>query len=1030
LLFFRHENNNSGEEMQVNRRGFFKLCAGGMAGTTLTALGFTPFDVAAEPRQYKLIRAKETRNNCTYCSVGCGLIIYGLGDGAMNSTSSIFHIEGDADHPVSRGSLCPKGAGLIDFIHSKQRLQYPEYRAPGSDKWQRITWDEAFERIARLMKADRDANFVTTNKEGVTVNRWATTSMLCSSAASNETGIIDNKFARGLGMVAVENQARLCHGPTVAALAPSFGRGAMTNNWIDIRNADVILIMGGNAAEAHPVGFKWVVEAKKRRGAKLMVVDPRFNRSAAVADFYAPLRPGSDVAFLAGIARYLLTNDKIQHEYVREFTNAALIVREDFTFTDGLFSGYDEATRQYDRSTWAYELDAQGQIMRDDTLIHPRCVFNLLKAHVSRYTPEMVETVCGTPKADFLNVAKTLSETAARNKAGTILYALGWTHHTNGAQIIRTAAIVQLLLGNIGMMGGGINALRGHSNVQGYTDLGLLDGSLPGYMPLPNEKQTSLQAFLEQITPKSVMPGQVNYWKNTPAFMVSLLKGFYGDAATADNQWGYDYLPKWDKKHDVMSMVNQMVDGEFNGLLVQGFNALASFPNKNKAVEAFSKLKYMVVMDPLATETASFWQNHDEMNAVDSSTIQTEVFRLPTACFAEENGSVANSSRWLQWHYAAANPPGEALHDTKILARLFLRLRELYRDEGGVGAEPLLAIDWNYDDPHDPQPEEIARESNGRAWRDVHDKDGTLLARAGQQLSSFAHLRDDGSTSSLCWIYTGSWTEQGNQMANRDNADPSGLGAVNNWSWAWPMNRRILYNRASSDAQGNAWDPERPLMQWNGKKWEGFDVPDYPPTAAPQDKVGPFIMLPDGVGHLFALNKLADGPFPEHYEPMESPIGTNPLHPNVVHSPVARIFPSDARMLGTAEHFPYVATTYSITELFRHWTKHALINAIAQPQQFVEVGEQLAKEKGINAGDWVKVSSRRGFIKAKAVVTARLHTLNVAGKPVSTIGVPCHWGFEGTTRKGFLANTLTPSVGDANSQTPEFKAFLVNIEKL
>lgn len=1016
--------------MELNRRQFFRICAGGMAGTTVASLGFlSSFSVQAETRQYKLLKAKETRNNCTYCSVGCGMLMYSLGDNAKNVSGNIYHVEGDPDHPVSRGSLCPKGAGVVDFINSDNRLHYPEYRAPGSDKWQRISWEYAFSRIARLLKDDRDANFVKTNSAGVTVNRWATTSMLCSSAASNETGIIDNKFSRGLGMVAVENQARLCHGPTVAALAPSFGRGAMTNNWIDIRNADVILIMGGNAAEAHPVGFKWVIEAKKTRGAKLMVVDPRFNRSASVADVYAPIRPGSDVAFLSGIVNYLLSKDKIQHQYVRDFTNASLIVRDDFRFDDGLFSGYDEATLQYDRSSWAYELDASGQVIRDETLNHPRCVFNLLKKHVSRYTPEMVESICGTPRSEFMRVAETLAETSAANKTATILYALGWTHHTNGAQIIRTAAIIQLLLGNIGMMGGGINALRGHSNVQGYTDLGLLDGSLPGYLPLPGEKHPTLQALLEQATPETVIPGQVNYWQNTPAFMVSLLKGFYGDAATADNQWGYDFLPKWDKKYDIISQVNMMVAGQFNGMLVQGFNALASFPNKNKAVAAFSKLKFMVVMDPLATETASFWQNHGEMNDVDSRQIQTEVFRLPTSCFAEENGSVANSSRWLQWHYAAATPPGEALHDNTILAQLFLRIRELYRQEGGVAPEPLMAIDWNYADPYDPQPEELARESNGRALKDVCDRDGTRLAKAGQQLSTFAHLRADGSTSSLCWIYTGSWTEQGNQMANRDNADPSGLGAVNNWSWAWPLNRRILYNRASADAQGKPWDAKRPLMQWGGQKWQGLDVPDFPPASAPEEKVSPFIMLPDGLGHLFALNKLADGPFPEHYEPMESPTGTNPLHPTRVHSPVVRLFDSDRAMLGEAREFPYVGTTYSITELFRHWTKHARLNAIAQPQQFVEIGEQLAKEKGIQAGDWVNVSSRRGFIKAKAVVTARLQTLNVGGKAVPIIGIPCHWGFEGTTRKGFLANTLTPSVGDANSQTPEFKAFLVNVEK-
>ncbi|WP_110026471.1 formate dehydrogenase-N subunit alpha [Mangrovibacter plantisponsor] len=1016
--------------MQVNRRGFFKVCAGGMAGTTLAALGFTPVTAHASTREYKLIRAKETRNNCTYCSVGCGMLIYSLGDGAKNATSSIFHVEGDPDHPVSRGSLCPKGAGVVDYIHSDQRLKYPEYRAPGSDTWQRISWEDAIDRIARLMKADRDANFQVTNSSGVTVNRWLTTSMFCSSAASNETGVLDQKFSRALGMLAVENQARLCHGPTVSALAPSFGRGAMTNNWNDIKNANVVLVMGGNPAEAHPVGFKWVVEAKNHNKATVLVVDPRFNRTASVADRYAPIRAGSDAAFLLGVINYLLGHDAIHHDYVKAFTNAALLVRDDYAFNDGLFSGFDEKHHKYDKTSWAYALDNEGMAQRDDSLQNPRCVINLLKQHVARYTPEMVENLCGTSQADFLHVCEQLATTAVPNRTATILYALGWTHHTNGAQIIRASAMIQLLLGNIGMPGGGINALRGHSNVQGFTDLGLLSQSLPGYLKLPSEKQSTLEQYLGENTPHALLPGQVNYWGNTPKFFVSFMKAMFGDAAQASNQWGYDWLPKWDKSYDCLTQAEMMAEGKFTGCLVQGFNPLAAFPDKNKALRAFSKLKYMVVIDPLSTETASFWQNQGEMNAVDSAAIQTEVFRLPSSCFAEENGSVANSSRWLQWHWAAAQPPGEAWNDGKILGHLFMRLRELYRQEGGVAPEPVLNTRWEYNDPHDPMPEEVAQEASGYAVQDVQDAATQTSLKKGEQLASFAQLRDDGSTASFCWIYCGSWTQEGNQMARRDNADPSGLGAISGWAWAWPVNRRILYNRASADAQGKAWDPKRALIEWNGSKWAGLDVPDYPVTAAPEKNVGPFIMMQDGMGHLFGLDKLADGPFPEHYEPTESPIGTNPLHPAVTWNPVARLYASDKAMMGTASDFPYVATSYSITELFRHWTKHALLNAIVQPEQFVEIGSELAKEKGIVAGDEVKVSSKRGYIKAKAVVTQRIPRLKIDGKTVDTIGVPCHWGFEGTTRKGFLANTLTPSIGDANSQTPEYKAFLVNVEKV
>lgn len=1016
--------------MQMNRRSFFRLCAGGMAGSSLAMLGFAPTTALASIRNYKLSRAKVTRNNCTYCAVGCGVLIYSLGDGAKNAISSIYHIEGDPDHPVSRGSLCPKGAGLLDYIHSKDRLLYPEYRAPGSKTWQRITWQEAYNRIARLLKDDRDAHFQQKNAAGVTVNRWTTTGMLCSSAASNETGFLDQKFARALGIVALDNQARLCHGPTVSALAPSFGRGAMTNNWNDIKNANVVLIMGGNPAEAHPVGFKWVVEAKIHNNAKVLVVDPRFNRSAAVADHYAPIRAGSDSAFLLGVINYLLSNNKIQLDYVKAYTNATLIVGEGYQFNEGLFSGYDEANKKYDRSSWQYELDEQGFAKRDETLSHPRCVYNLLKEHTKRYTPEVVENICGTSKADFLLVCEQLASTCVPDKTATILYALGWTHHTSGSQIIRCAAIIQLLLGNIGMMGGGINALRGHSNVQGFTDIGLLAQSLPAYLALPNDNQTDLQTYLKQTTPVAALPDQVNYWQNTPKFFISLLKAFYGDAAQASNNWGYDWLPKWDKTYDCLTQAEMMLNGEINGYIVQGFNALAAFPDKNKACKALSKLKFLVVIDPLSTETASFWQNHGEMNDVDPTQIQTEVFRLPSSCFAEEEGSIANSSRWLQWHNRAANPPGEAMNDGAILANILLRVRELYRKESGVAPEPLLNMRWDYENPWNPTADEVAKEANGYAVQDIYDDAGKLVLKKGQQLASFAQMRDDGSTAGYCWIYTGCWTEAGNQMARRDNSDPTGQGTISGWAWAWPANRRILYNRASADPQGKPWDPRRRLIEWDGKQWRGFDVPDYPTTTPPGSHVGPFIMQTDGLGHLFALQKLLDGPFPEHYEPMESPIGTNPLHKEVVHNPVVRLFKRDAEQLGNHNDYPYVATTYSITELFRHWTKHSLLNAITQPEQFVEIGEALAEAKGIKAGDTVRVSSRRGYIQAKAVVTKRLKRLTINGKPVDTIGIPCHWGFEGAARKGFLANTLTPGVGDANSQTPEFKAFLVNVERV
>ncbi|VFR46467.1 Formate dehydrogenase O alpha subunit @ selenocysteine-containing [plant metagenome] len=1017
--------------MQVGRRRFFKLCSAGLAGASAITLGFAPSVAeATQPRRYKLLRAKETRNNCTYCSVGCGILMYSLGDGAKNAKSRIFHIEGDPDHPVSRGSLCPKGAGLLDYIHSEQRLHFPEYRAPGSDTWQRISWDDAISRIARLMKDDRDANFIEKNAAGVTVNRWLSTGMLTSSAASNETGALDQRFTRALGILGTDSQARVCHAPTVAALAPTFGRGAMTNNWVDIKNANVILIMGGNPAEAHPVGFKWVIEAKVKNGAKVIVVDPRFNRSAAVADLYSPIRAGSDVTFLMGVVNWLITHDKVHHDYVRAYTNASLIVREDYTFEDGIFSGFDESSGQYDRRSWTYELDENGHARRDMTLSHPRCVWNLLKQHVSRYTPDMVTRVCGTPRDDFLEICRLLGETCVSDKTATFLYALGWTHHTNGAQMIRGSGMIQLLLGNIGMAGGGVNALRGHSNIQGYTDLGLLSLRLPGYMNLPSDKQTTLKDYLAQTTPRALLPGQVNYYRHTPKFFVSLMKSMWGDKATAENDWGFDWLPKWDKSYDVLAYSEMMVEGKVNGYIAQGFNPIAAFPDRNKVAQALAKLKFLVIIDPLVTETSNFWQNHGEFNDVDPAAIQTEVFRLPSSCFAEENGSIVNSGRWLQWHWAGAEPPMEAWHDGKILGHLFMKLRELYEKEGGANPAPILNMAWNYQNPLDPAPEEVAREANGHALVDLTDDQGRIVARKGELLSDFSQLRDDGSTASFNWIFAGSWTEQGNQMARRDNTpDPRGLGCTPGWAWAWPQNRRILYNRASADPQGKPWDPRRKIIEWNGTRWTGIDNPDFAATVPPGSEANPFIMLPEGLGRLFSVDAMVDGPFPEHYEPLESPLAENPLHPSVTYAPTARLYPSDRARLGKREDFPYVATTYSITELFRHWTKHSRLNAIIQPEQFIEVGEKLAARKGIVQGDLVRVSSQRGYIKARAVVTKRIRTLKIDGQDIDSIGIPCHWGYEGATRKGFLTNTLTPHVGDANTQTPEYKAFLVNIEK-
>jgi formate dehydrogenase major subunit len=553
-------------------------------------------------------------------------------------------------------------------------------------------------------------------------------------------------------------------------------------------------------------------------------------------------------------------------------------------------------------------------------------------------------------------------------------------------------------------------------------------------MTLPLEAEQDFDAYIAKRASQPLRPNQLSYWRNYRAFHVSFMKSWWGDNATAENNFGFDYLPKLDKSYDMLQVFELMNQGKMTGYIAQGFNPLAAAPNKAKIGASLAKLKWLVIMDPLATETSEFWKNFGEFNDVDPTSIATEVFRLPTTCFAEERGSLVSSSRVLQWHWQGADGPGEAKSDLEIMSGLWLRIREAYRKNGGKYPDPILKMSWPYADPESPTPEEIAMEFSGKALADVTDPtDKTkVLAKKGEQLASFAQLRDDGSTASGCWIFCGAWTQAGNQMGRRDNSDPTGIGNTLNWAWAWPANRRILYNRASCDVSGKPFDPTRKLIAWNGKAWTGADIPDFKADEPPENGMNPFIMNAEGVARFFSRDGLVEGPFPEHYEPFETPLGYNPLHPNnkaVVSSPAARVFPDDRAAFGTHEKFPHTATTYRLTEHFHYWTKHARLNAIVQPQQFVEIGEDLAKEVGVVAGDRVKVSSNRGHIIAVALVTKRIKPLMIEGKKVQTVGLPLHWGFKGLAKPGYLVNTLTPSVGDGNSQTPEFKSFLVKVEK-
>ncbi|HEX9460554.1 MAG TPA: formate dehydrogenase-N subunit alpha, partial [Thermoanaerobaculia bacterium] len=735
----------------------------------------------------------------------------------------------------------------------------------------------------------------------------------------------------------------------------------MTNGWVDIKNADVILAMGGNPAENHPVGFKWFMEAKKNRGAKLVAVDPRFTRTAAVADFYAPLRPGTDIAFLLGLIRYALETGRYHQDYVRIHTNAPYLVKSDFAFHDGLFSGWDEQKKQYAKDSWGYEADPKTTAYGlDPTMQNPRCVLQLLKQHVARYTPEMVERICGTPREKFLKVAEIVTSTGNAQRAGTVTYALGWTQHSTAVQMIRAAAMLQLLLGNVGRPGGGVNAFRGHSNIQGATDTAGTFEILPGYLKTPTGDQQTLEQYYTATVPqplnKQAWPS-MNYWVNTPKFMVSLLKAAYGNAATKDNDWGYGWLPKVDGNYSWMYIYDDMYRGSSmraggkepgpEGFITFGMNPVALGPNSKKMIAALSKLKWAVVVENAETETAGFWKAPGEYGGAPAEQIQTEVFLLPAANFAEKDGTFTNSARWLQWKWKALDPPGQAKSDQEILSRIFLAVQNLYRTEGGPVAEAVLNVIWPYSNPANPDLSEVLKEMNGKALADIKDpKDPTKIVRtAGQQVDGFGQLQDDGSTMCGNWLHSGVYTEAGNNAQRRNTADdPSGLGMYHNWAFSWPANRRVMYNRASADEQGQPWDPSRVGIRWDGTKWTG-DVPDMKPDAPP-GTFGAFIMLPEGVGRLYAP-ALADGPLPEHYEAVEAPIA-NPLHPKVTSNPAALIFHSDKDSLGTADQYPIVCTTYRLTEHFHYWTKHQVDGVLnqLQPGFFVEIPEELAKQKG------------------------------------------------------------------------------------
>jgi formate dehydrogenase major subunit len=852
------------------------------------------------------------------------------------------------------------------------------------------------------------------------------------------------------------------------------------------------VIEGSNMAECHPVAFRWVMKAKLK-GARIIHVDPRFTRTSAMADIHAPIRAGSDIAFLGGLINYVLEGERYFKDYLVAYTNAATLVREDFKDTedlDGLFSGLAEYTgdtlngfvAQYQPDTWQYARGPVGEAGRaaataqsgeqavksgaprarpvvpagppfdslvrslrkpppltDPTLDHPRTVFQVVRRHFSRYTPEMVERVTGCPKETFLKVAEAITANSGPERTTAFCYAVGWTQHTYGPQVISCCALLQLLLGNIGRPGGGIMALRGHATIQGSTDIPTLYHSIHGYMPAPSalKKHDSLTEYLATET----LP--TSYWANMPKFLVSYLKSMYGAAATKENDFGFGWHPRVTGDHSHLPMMVAMADGKVKGMFAMGQNPAVGGQNARLQRRALAKLDWLVVKDNFETETAAFWHNSPEVTQGELRTedIKTEVFFFPSAQVAEADGSFTNTQRLVQWHHKAADPPGNCRSDIWFTYHLGKRLKTLYAGSELARDQGFKHLVWDYE-PHAPAPgSRIADEPDVLA---ILKEINGFETETGTHIPGFAALKDDGSTTCASWIYCGIFpAPDTNRAASQDPDPPDAPGAHLGWGYSWPANRRIMYNRASARPDGTPWSERKKWIWWDGTQWTGYDVPDFPVTKAPNAKPKPggigldahsgtdaFIMKADGKGWLFAPAGLVDGPLPTHYEPIESPV-RSPLYAQQT-NPVLKYWKRDDNVLAPQgdARYPHVLTTYRLTEHHLSGVMSRWLPWLAelQPELFVELSPELAEQTNIKNLDWVKVTTPRGATRAKALVTRRMQPLTIDGKTVHHVGLPWHWGYQGVVT-GDVVNDLAALVGDPNVSIHEGKAFVCRVEK-
>ncbi|MBR7825568.1 molybdopterin-dependent oxidoreductase [Actinospica sp. MGRD01-02] len=1012
---------------------------------------------------------------CPYCAVGCGQNIY-------VKDEKVVQIEGDPDSPVSRGRLCPKGSASLQLTTGSARLHQVLHRKPYASEWEALDLETAMDMVAeRVVRTRRE----TWQREldGKRVNRTLGIASLGGATLDNEENYLIKKLFTGLGVIQVENQARVCHSATVSGLGTSFGRGGATTFLQDLQNSDCIVIQGSNFAEAHPVGFQWVVEAKAR-GAKVIHVDPRFTRTSALADLHVPIRAGSDIAFLGGIINRVLAEGKDFREYVLRYTNASFLVNEDFLDSedlDGVFSGLNEEGRSYDPDSWQYQgaavkeaggeqeetqgdhdggsADEGGSELsasvsqaggseahgsggasahpdpeRDETLQHPRCVYQILKRHFSRYTPEMVERVCGVPQDLFRQVCDALISNSGRERTSAFCYAVGWTQHTVGSQYIRTASILQLLLGNIGRPGGGIMALRGHASIQGSSDIPTLYNLLPGYLPMPHaHREENLAGYVEAIRARK------GFWGEAGSYAVSLLKAYFGDAAQPGNDFCFDHLPRLTGSHSTYDTVMEQLKGVCKGYFLMGENPAVGSANTRLQRLGMAKLDWLVVRDFSLIESATWWKDGPEIETRELRTqdIGTEVFFFPAAAHTEKSGSFTNTNRMLQWHHAAVEPGGDARSDLWFMYHLGRRIQEKLAGSTNPDDRPVLDLAWDYPvegELREPSAEAVLAEINGTGGPDR------------EPLSAYTQLKDDGSTSCGCWIYCGVYADGVNQAARRKPHTEQDWVA-SEWAWSWPANRRLLYNRASADPAGRPWSERKAYVWWDAEssRWTGRDVPDFPPDLAPgaRPEAGatgpaalrgddPFIMQSDGKGWLYAPAGLVDGPMPVHYEPQDSPFD-NPLYGRG-RNPVRQVFPHEGNRYHPSgrepgsEVFPYVVTTYRLTEHFTAggMTRWSPYLAELQPELFCEVSPELAAERGLEHQGWATLITARGAIEARVMVTERMAPLRVDGRTVHQIGLPYHWGPNGYVT-GDAANELSSISLDPNVHIQEVKALTADV---